>query len=362
VSNPAQQDEDRDRTGDACDNDRDGNGFDDTYDVRGGGCDATGAASGIGVGIALAVLAGRRRRRRGGRAIGAGAALLGLAITGAGTARAEPPVEPRNFDVERFHWSAARSAILGAEAGNVIPAGALDLGMWLGSTDDSLVVAGGTSDVPLVSRRTTAALAAAFGIANRLELALAVPIVLAQDRAQTAPGVRGMLAPLSGGLGDILIAPKLAVVRQDTAGFSVAVIAAATLPTGRDDYRGERTMTFVPTAVVSRSWDEFAITGNLGWRMRELAEIADLRVDDELFVEMAAAYQVDPVVGLELGWEGATGARFPFRDNNTNHIEVRGGATFRFDALVIEAIVGTGIEHGWGTPDWRGVLAARYSR
>jgi CSLREA domain-containing protein len=364
VANPAQLDSDHDGIGDSCDHDTDGNGFDDTLGVRGGGCD-TGGGSGLVLGLALSLALGgvafARRRRRAAAAVTALVALL--VIGGSGVARAQAPTEIRDFETERFHWTAARTGILGTESGTVLGAGVWDLGMWLGTADDSLVLSGAGGDVPLISRRSTAALVGAIGIGGRAELGVSVPIVFAQVRARTGPGISGMLAPLSSGFGDVSLSPKLAVLRQSESGVAVAFVGGLTLPTGHGDYRGERGMTFVPTVAVSRSFAELTLAGNLGWRIREQVEMADLWVDDELVAELGAAYQIDPVAGIELGWSGATSAAMPFGPNNQNHSELRGGATFRFgDALMIEAIVGVGLQHGFGTPDWRGVLAVRYGR
>ena len=68
VPNPDQQDLDNDLIGDACDDDRDGNGWPDDYAVSGGGCSggcsqSPGAALPLWA-LGLMLLALRRRRRR----------------------------------------------------------------------------------------------------------------------------------------------------------------------------------------------------------------------------------------------------------------------------------------------------------
>jgi hypothetical protein len=198
-------------------------------------------------------------------------------------------------------------------------------------------------------------------------------VVLQQDGQTRVPGVSAMLGSLSSGLGDIGVSGKLAMLREDVSGVSVAAIAGVTLPTGRADYRGQHGVTFTPAVAVSRSLGSVTVAGNFGWRMRRERTMADLRIDDELVLELGAAYRVDPVVALELGWSEATLATSPFGAGpssscpsmapfcgNQSHGEALGGATFRFGAAVIEAIIGVGVQHGYGTPDWRGVLAVRY--
>jgi len=96
--------------------------------------------------------------------------------------------------------------------------------------------------------------------------------------------------------------------------------------------------------------------------MRQLRVMGDLRIDDELILELGAAYRVDPVVGLELGGprppehrRRSTRATRPTARSSARDVPVG-------SALLIEAIVGAGIQQGFGTPDWRGVLAVRYGR
>jgi cysteine-rich repeat protein len=354
--NGAQYDSDGDRRGDVCDSDIDGNGYDENIHIGGGGCAAGGSGSGLALALVLGALMARRRR--------ALAGLAGLLVIGsAGIGHAQLPATPHDFAVERFHWTAARSGVLGAESGAVIADHAWDVGMWIGTADDMLVVSGPSGSAPLVSRRTTATWVGAVGIRDHFELSVTVPLVLDQVGATSAPGVTAMLGSLTRGFGDLGMSGKVAVLRQDTAGVAVAVLSSVTAPTGQWDYRGEHGVTFTPALAVSRSSNGLTVAGNFGWRMRQTRMMADLRIDDELTLELGAAYQVDPVVALKLGWSEAAHASSPFRESNQTHGEVLGGATFQFgSALLIEAIVGAGIQHGFGTPDWRGVLAVRYGR
>ncbi|MBC7976271.1 MAG: tandem-95 repeat protein, partial [Myxococcales bacterium] len=51
TANPQQEDQDRDGTGDVCDSDRNGDGFNDNLGVSGGGCSTGGGGNGLGFGL-----------------------------------------------------------------------------------------------------------------------------------------------------------------------------------------------------------------------------------------------------------------------------------------------------------------------
>src|SRR5207244_2975466 len=152
-------------------------------------------------------------------------------------------------------------------------------------------------------------------------IGVSVPLILDQFRGSTVPGVAGPLTGLSGGLGDIGLSPKLALTRADRVGVDVAVIAALTLPTGRDDYRGDKGVTLTPAVALSRAIGAVRVAGNLGWRIREASRLGNLRVDDELVTELGLGVRLTDVVGADLGLSAATAAAEPFDSANQTHAE-----------------------------------------
>lgn len=285
----------------------------------------------------------------------ASAAMLVLVL--GGTGHAQSAHEARDFDVERFQPTSARTGILGTEAGAPIAAGTWDLGLVFGLADDVLVVDDGTTTTALVSRRTTATFVGAIGLRDRLELGFAVPVILDQERPPMLGDTTTMLAPLSDGLGDLRIVPKLGLIRGD---FALALVAALTLPTGDGDYRGDGGLTFAPAIAASRDLGRLALAANLGARLRDSSHMLNLRVDDELFTEVGASYRTGPVLSAQLGMAAATAAAAPFAHANQTHVELRTGLGIELlPALFVSALAGVGVQHGYGTPDWRAVIAVR---
>lgn len=275
--------------------------------------------------------------------------------------------ESRDFSIERFRWSLSRAGILGAEAGQPAAAGSWELGLWLGTAKDPLILsrleAGGarTELQALVAQRTAAAIAIVHGWA-RWELGLELPLVLSQSRGDTPPGVDGMLASISGaGLGDVRLAPKLALLTGARHGIDLAILASLTLPTGGgDDYRGEGTLSLAPELAASREGGKWRGALNLGYRARANTALLDLEVGDELFGAVAVARRVNARMEGAASLTWATAAPSPLGADNQDHAEAQLGLTVEAGPLALSAIGGAGLSRGFGTPNWRAVLAARF--
>jgi outer membrane protein OmpA-like peptidoglycan-associated protein len=290
-------------------------------------------------------------------------------IASTAAAQVSQVVERREFPVERFRWTFARTGVLGAEWGGIPGAGSWDLGLWLGTAKNPLVLYrdGSTGDrtelSSLVARRTSATLMLSYSPWHRLELGLELPLILAQSRADSVPGVAGMLSSITGvGLGDLRLAPKIGLLRANQHGIELAIMPAVTLPSaGGADYRGEAGVAFAPELLVSRALGRTRLAANLGYRARSNVSFLNLRVGDELFGVIAAGQRVATTVEAELALTLATAARSPLSRDNQDHLEALAG--LNWDApgpLVVSVIGGLGLNEGFGTPDWRGVLAVRF--
>jgi hypothetical protein len=205
--------------------------------------------------------------------------------------------------------------------------------------------------------------AVAIAATDRLEIGAALPFVTGQYRAAMSPGSTGELAPIHAGFGDLGLTFKVGVARARRTGVDVALLAELSLPTGQGDYRGERGPMLAPAVAVSRELGLVRLAANAGWRMRRQVTILNLRVDDELFGEAGASVHATPCIDLQAGLSFATSARAPFEVVNQSYGEARLGATFQITSMLqIDGVLGAGLLNGFGTPDWRGVLALRFGR
>jgi hypothetical protein len=133
-----------------------------------------------------AAVLGRRRRRT--------TAVLGAAVTGAGAAVLLAGPAPAaaqglttSYPVERMRLTGDRDGVLDAEWGDVGGHLDLDLGLWVGYSDDPLNLytqmdgADRERVGSLVARRLGADVVAAFDLWKRVQLGLSVPLILSQS-------------------------------------------------------------------------------------------------------------------------------------------------------------------------------------
>ncbi len=361
------RDADGDDLPDFQDPDSDNDGLIDGAGVSGGGCSTTGAggassplALGLGtlmVGIALA----RRRRRR--VAVVSAAMALGA---GAGTAGAED----RGFPVERFRLSGDGAGLLDVESATNLAPMAWNMSLWLGASDDPLVVYSVVDGdrmrtSRLVDTRVGGDLVLSGGLTAWLELTASAPLVVFQDRDATSDvAVNGMLEPIgSFGLGDLRLAAKLRLLRQAKHGVDVAFIPALGLPTSSsdDDYFGDASLALSPELAIGRSFGRVRVGLNLGYRSRPYQHVGTLIVDDELSAHAGVGVKVNDRVEWAVTSSLAVSASDPLATFNQNHAELLTGPIVQFTRVQAIAAAGVGAAEGFGTPDMRFLLGMRYA-
>ncbi len=370
VADPDQADTDGDHLGDACDPDSDGDGFQDTVGVSGGGCTTSGDAGGGMAVLGLALVLGLRRRNS--RVVVALSAFAALAFVSfvPRSADAQVAMEPRNFSVERFQLASDRQGLLGVEwaegRGNM----AFDVAMWVGYANDPLVVyrdqdGGRERAASLVQNRTAAALAASISPRPWLTIAFDLPLVIAQDRP--ASSTSAMLESLqSFGIGDLYLSLKLTLLTQREHGIGLAIVPAVIVPTQSSgaDYFGDHGAGFAPALVLSRSWIGWRFALNAGYHARKRATLLNLVVDDELFALAGVGYRFGdrggPPVGIDLTMTGAVAAAHPFKTFNQDALEALAGVNVAIgETALVFAAAGLGLNEGFGTPDWRSLVGIR---
>jgi large repetitive protein len=367
-ANSDQRDADGDGQGDVCDVDDNNDGFEDGITVQGGGCSTGGSPGGLAL-IAVAMMLSVVRRRR--RAAAAGASAAGVLAAAAPAAAQVMIQENQDFPAERFQLSSSRDGILNVESATVRTRGAWDLHLWLGDANDPLTLSSVSASGEqqrvgsLVKNRFGGELGGSMVVLPYLAVALDLPLVLSQDRNSTITGVTSMLGDISGvGLGDLRISPKLRVLRRAKSGFDLAVRMQLTVPTGSaTSYRGDDGVSVEPTLMAASRHGAMRWAVDLGYLARKPKTVADLKVDDEVRLQVGGAYRVAKPAELGVTASMATAANDLFGTASRNHSELSAGPAIEVGSQwVLFAAAGVGLQNGYGTPDWRALAGLRIGR
>jgi outer membrane protein OmpA-like peptidoglycan-associated protein len=190
-------------------------------------------------------------------------------------------------------------------------------------------------------------------------------VILFQDRAgMSTATLDGTLSGITAsGLGDARVAAKWWVLRQARHGLDLALVPAVTVPTQTDAgaYLGDTGLGVAPEVVLTRRQGRVRLALDLGYRARPTLTVANLTVGDELTSRAGVGVALTPSVEWGVTASLATAASAPFADANRLHAEALTGVTYGPAAPVqLIAAGGLGLAGGYGTPDSRVVLAARY--
>jgi outer membrane protein OmpA-like peptidoglycan-associated protein len=361
-------DTDEDDKPDFQDLDADGDGFEDNLGASGGGC-AVGAAGGRTASgswvliLGVLLLFGWRRQR----------ALIVLAVLSwpvPALAQAQV-MESGRYPVERMRLATDGLGILNVERGAVDGHLAWNMGLWVGGSNDPLVLYRRDEEMrvgSLIAYRVGGSVMGSVTLWERAAISAELPFVIYQGRSSTVDGVSPDLTGLStGGLTDLRLVPKIAAMRRAGHALDVAFLPTVTVPMGgADDYFREGGVTFAPELAVSRSAGSLRVAANLGYHFRPRTQFLNLIVDDEIFARAGVAIELEDQLALPLevalSVSGATAADDPLGRFNRTYLETMGALTYLLKSQPYSAMLaaGTGLNEGLGAPDWRVLLAGRY--
>jgi outer membrane protein OmpA-like peptidoglycan-associated protein len=299
--------------------------------------------------------------------------LAAVAMT-AGAFAQDDATSDATFDFELFRphgdlygYNATHGA---ATLGNL----QLGVGAWFNYSDDPVVLVdaagnrvsvsgtdGEESGDGVIDSRLTSTFQVGLGITRFASLTVDIPLVILNEGWSlggvddfTASGVPGG----GGGIGDIVVSPKLAILDRDYLPVGLAVVVPVGLPTGASrDYLGEAGVTVTPTLafeysdapIHSRAYKfRFAVNG--GYRLRDAARLRDVNVGNALVYAGAVGYH--PIEPLEITAE-FHGASFGARAAQNPAEALLGAKVLLGRWVAINVGGGTAVIGGIGAPDYR---------
>ena len=333
------------------------------WKVQGGvgfGCQSTGGElSGLGLLLFGLALASRRRALRS----AAAAAVLSVLVLGATTAQAQAQSSSvsRSFLLERFTPQAGESDVLGVQSPSISAHLLPRVSAWVSYADVPLRAVRMTDDgmqQMLAANQTTATLAGSVGFFGRVELGVALPVVITQTvgAASIADGLSAGGSQVS--LGDVRLQAKAQLF--DVGAFSFGASVPVTLPTaGNAPYAGATGVTATPTMLAQWSGPRrAAVLVNLGVALRQPQQLLNLTVGNAMTWSVGGKIDLVPRhdlsamvnVGGEIGLLGAAAVQNPLEALVAlRWMPIKG--------LALTLGAGPGLSQGYGTPRFRVVAS-----
>ncbi len=278
------------------------------------------------------------------------------------TAVLAPDARADGLDAERFAPAVGTEASFSFEHPAVPFHLGWGLGLFLDGADDAVVERDAGDDV--VSRpldtAMSADLLATIGLFGWSELGVHLPVQLVYSGDDYADG--GTMLSASGGIGDLRLVPKVALLRKGSRERHglIGVALPVTLPTGSEEaLRGAGGVTVEPRLMAAVHVGALGLGGSAGYRWRS-QHPAGLPYADEVVLGLMAAYSITPALALrgeafggkQVGGD-VEGADFPF--------ELLGGLTYRIaDAWDLHGGATLGLTDGIGDPDFRLIAGVRF--
>ena len=321
--------------------------------LGGGGCSSGGSRSQHTALFFLLVLAfGLRRRKR--RLVSA-VAILAIASSSQ-TAQAQ------GFDTEIFKPGTSSTSFLSQESPQVLPSWTMNLGVSLNLVSDPLVLRDpDTGDAIMngvvVSDRRGAYLTAGVGLFGRLEVGIALPMVLSQDGQgnllENSPDLN------SASLGDVRLTAKAALWRKGN--MRLAAALAASLPAGNsDELYGEQGVSAAPQLIAGWQRGRASIALNLGAHFRETTVESDLAIGDELTAGAGAQVELLHRRAWLLAEAYTRSALTEATAENSPAEALVGLRATVWGPYQVQAAVGAGLGRGYGAPAFRGLFGVFY--
>jgi outer membrane protein OmpA-like peptidoglycan-associated protein len=274
--------------------------------------------------------------------------------TGAG----QTPPRSYHFDLQTFHGAVTSGGLFsveGTEIGSHLrPRG----GVQLSYAHDPLVYEGfGDHEISAVGSRLNAEVQLGLGLFNRVELGLALPVVLFQVGEASTVNAQ----PQQTGIGDLRLTPKVRLFGNGIQGLSLSVLAGVRFPTAGEASLAGQGWGAEGQAVVGFRRGALSVHGSAGYRFQaEERRLFDLVVDDQLLAGVGARYRLGSfAVMAEVN--AATAAASPFSDSQQTPVLAMLGGSYTRSGFTVSVGGGPGIVPGFGSPAARFLVSVGYA-
>jgi MYXO-CTERM domain-containing protein len=353
-----QTDTDGDGVGDACDSDADGDGVEDDATAFGGGlsCSTSNTTATAPFSMAMVLFglfAARRRRRQ--------APLLAVASAAVAVSSA-PAMAEGPFPADHFRPTMDANGILDVESPTVPRHLDFDIGVVESWAKDPLVLrnAAGERLESVVGSRFTTSITGQLTLWDAVEVGFDIPVV-----GQASP-LSGSAAPGGFGVGDVRLAPKVALLRQADTGVNVALMSSVTLPSSDPSLlAGESGVSYVPQVLVGHVFDGLGLrlNGSLGATVRDRASLRGLTIDDDVFAQLGAGYTLS-ALPMKAELQASLRVTAPLHGDVTSGTPLEGlvgAAVPVWGPLALSVAVGGAPVAGAGAADVRAFVGLRWS-
>jgi hypothetical protein len=156
------------------------------------------------------------------------------------------------------------------------------------------------SDQNVIDHQLTTTFLWSYGVTDRLELGLAMPVTLFQDGTGVSPLTGGKslqgtaMRDLRFGMAYAIV-PRTRTEPEKQGHYGLAGRFVVSAPTGdRDQFAGERSAAFVPSIAGDYRRGKWFAGAEIGARLRATTELAGARIGTQLLVALGVGYDILP--------------------------------------------------------------------
>ncbi len=262
------------------------------------------------------------------------------------------------FEASRHHSVTSETGVFAQDTAATLPKRRLDVAASVDFAHKALVARERSTgdELTLVGNRVTTHLTAGFGITERIEAGIEVPLILSQSGDFLIDG-KDLTATA---LGDVHVVGKARVIERGPAALAARILLG--LPTGSEKGLTGGGTSFGIEALAGYARGKLAGTLAAGYLARGGGRLEGLTVDDEITLGAAAAFEVrerfwalaEATLALGVQGDGAASER---------PAELIAGARFALaSGLRVQGGLGVGLGEGYGTPDVRVIVAVGWGR